>query len=276
MPSDVEMTGDPIRIQHPEPLLGDFVDYYWYLNANEAEHRRELSLPDGSIDIIFNLGNMPMRFYDTEHRLHLYKSSVLCGPHSQYFSIDAAGEGKVVGIHIKPGGLRPFMRGSMNEVHNRLLPLDLVWGSLAIELHERLLEQRQPLDMFRILDRSLPGLACSPLVRSREIEYIRMNLLSHNVHDLVEQQGMSHRWLNHKFKEEIGLTPKAMSRILRFQQALQLIHQGRAMDWAELALACGYYDQAHFCREFKAYSGITPGEYIPISGRHRNHVLASE
>lgn len=80
------------------------------------------------------------------------------------------------------------------------------------------------------------------------------------VGDLAEELGWSRRRLVARFREEIGLPPKAMARLLRFEHALELVDRGAP--WAEVAVTAGYYDQSHLINEFRAITGITPRQYV--------------
>lgn len=260
--------------QRPAQTLVEFVDYYWYMEGYRPPHSRELALPDGSIEWIFDLRGAPIRLYDRRSKLHVFQSAVLCGPHSDFFVIDTAGEAKVAGIHFKPGGLRPFVDSPLCDLLNGLLSPDDVWGGRAALLHEELLAAGGPGDMFGALERELLSLVRRPLCRSREVEFVRSRLHGCQVRQAAGQLSISHRWLNHKFKQEIGLTPKQLSRLMRFQQALQRMNGDAPASWVDIAHECGYYDQSHFIKDFQAYSGINPTEYRPIAGRHRNHAGA--
>jgi AraC-like DNA-binding protein len=77
--------------------------------------------------------------------------------------------------------------------------------------------------------------------------------------------GCSRKHLISEFRQHIGLSPKPLARILRFNRAVQVIEKSRRVAWAALAHDCGYYDQAHFIRDFHAFAGSTPGEFL----RHR-------
>lgn len=70
----------------------------------------------------------------------------------------------------------------------------------------------------------------------------------------------------------VGLTPKQYCRVRRFQQSVTAAHAAREVDWAELAVSCGYYDQAHFIHDFRAFSGLTPGAYRDVRTAFQNHV----
>ena len=73
--------------------------------------------------------------------------------------------------------------------------------------------------------------------------------------------GVSRKHLGSLFHAHVGLTPKAYARVFRFRRAVDLVQKGRRLDWARVAMACGYYDQAHFNREFREFAGMSPGEF---------------
>jgi transcriptional regulator GlxA family with amidase domain len=85
------------------------------------------------------------------------------------------------------------------------------------------------------------------------------------IDDLAFQAGFSARQLRRLFLEQVGLSPKHFCRVIRFQRSLsRLPGRGRA-DWAQVAVDCGYYDQAHFINEFRQFSGYTPGEFAALA-----------
>ncbi|MGH7718113.1 MAG: helix-turn-helix domain-containing protein [Gemmatimonadaceae bacterium] len=77
----------------------------------------------------------------------------------------------------------------------------------------------------------------------------------------VDRVGLSHRRFLDVFTAHVGVTPKVFCRIRRFQRVLQRVHEGGEVEWARVALSCDYYDQAHFIREFQAFSGVNPSTY---------------
>jgi AraC-like DNA-binding protein len=84
--------------------------------------------------------------------------------------------------------------------------------------------------------------------------------------------GYSPKGFIRRFKADVGVSPKRFCRLLRFQRALAAAHVGRAFNWGELALGCGYFDQAHFIHEFRAFSGVTPTAYSAARTAFQNHV----
>ena len=83
-----------------------------------------------------------------------------------------------------------------------------------------------------------------------------------SVGGLARELGWSHRRLIARFREQIGMPPKMLSRVLRFERVSGLLRDTPAPRLAELALDCGYYDQAHLNRDFRDFAGTTPGAYL--------------
>ena len=80
--------------------------------------------------------------------------------------------------------------------------------------------------------------------------------------ELAQEAGLSRRRFAQVFREQIGLTPKLYCRLQRFQNALKQIASGASVDWAQIALAAGYCDQAHLAHEFRVFSGLSPSTYL--------------
>ena len=89
---------------------------------------------------------------------------------------------------------------------------------------------------------------------------------------MTEQIGLSPRRFIQLFRQQVGLTPKSFCRVRRFQQALTTVHGTKQVDWTQVALDCGYYDQAHFIHDFQSFSGMTPSAYLAAATPHLNHV----
>ncbi|HEY6881503.1 MAG TPA: helix-turn-helix domain-containing protein, partial [Polyangiales bacterium] len=92
------------------------------------------------------------------------------------------------------------------------------------------------------------------------------------VRELVRETGYSHRGFNNLFAAAVGLSPKLFARVRRFEAALERIHRVGNGSLAALALAAGYSDQAHFTRDFRVFTGLTPGGYRALAPRHAFHV----
>ena len=92
------------------------------------------------------------------------------------------------------------------------------------------------------------------------------------VKEMADALGVSQKHFITRFSAQVGLSPKRFCRIRRFQAVLDAIATGAPIDWADISCACGYYDQAHFIHDFKAFSGFTPSEYLCRRREYPNHV----
>lgn len=260
------------------PPLSNFVDMFWFCEGYAPRHAKERILPTGTIELVVNLRDERMRVYDRDHidRHQSFRGSVVCGAQSRYFVIDTAQQESVIGVHFKPGGAFPFLRVPASELRDQHVSLDTLWGAAAADLRERLLEAATPGAKFRLLAQALLRQSARPLERRSAVEYalreFRRMPHMHTLASLTERISLSSRRFVQVFDEEVGLTPKLFCRILRFQKVLDLIAQGRRAGWADVALACGYFDQAHFVHDFRAFSGVNPSAYLAQRTEHRNHL----
>jgi AraC-like DNA-binding protein len=202
--------------------------------------------------------------------------SILCGVHSECFVIDTEEQADVVGVQFRPGGAFPFFGVPSSETHNLHIPLDAFWGNFAKEVRERLLGARSDTETFQILENALLARTRGTLERHPAVAFALTQFQSASsmraVGDVTECIGLSARRFVEVFQKEVGLTPKLFCRVRRFQKVLRTIRSGKGLEWTEIALSCGYYDQAHFNHDFRAFSGINPSTYVASVTPHLNHV----
>lgn len=276
MSDENSSNGNWIQTYVPRAPLSAFVDCFWHMDGYLPIHQEELAIPDGSVELIIDLREDPIRLFDKDQQELIFTHSILCGPHSEHFIIDTGRETAVIGIHFKPGGAGRFFRLPLNELYQNHVSLDTLWGVEARDLRDELLFANTPDQRFRILEAHLLSCRSVSWSRDRAIEFALAELqnLTHAqpVSTIVDQLGMSSRSFIQRFQAEVGMTPKRFQRLTRFQLAIALIGQGSSLDWADIAVACGYYDQSHFIKDFTAFSGLKPTEYHSIDKRHPNHV----
>jgi len=151
-----------------------------------------------------------------------------------------------------------------------------MWGNLACDISDRLAGAKTLQMRFEIIERALLANANRQLNRHPAVEFalnrFELPARSGSIAQVTEKVGLSSRWFIEQFKSEVGLTPKLYSRVRRFQRSLRLIETARAIDWAEIALDCGYYDQAHFIHDFQAFANTNPSDYLRSKGEHLNHL----
>jgi AraC-like DNA-binding protein len=173
-------------------------------------------------------------------------------------------------------GAYPFLKKPSGELHNQHVGLEEIWGPLAGLVREQLLAARTPEARLKILERGLWLAAGGALGRHPAVAFALNEFRStpgeRTIAEVTNQIGLSARRFIEVFHKEVGLTPKLFCRVRRFQKVLPHIQRGREIDWARIALECGYYDQAHFIHDFQAFSGINPSAYLAACTPHLNHV----
>jgi AraC-like DNA-binding protein len=262
----------------PSPPLSDFVDLFWLYEGYDVPHKRERLLPDGTVELVINLKQDRIRVYDSDHAedFHTIPGCVVSGPRSEFFVIDTESEASTIGVHFKPGGAFPFFRFPPAELSNQSVGLDCLWGAASARLRERLLQTATPQQKFRVMESCLLDELRKPLQRHPAVSFALYQFLRRpqalSVSHVVEQVGFSQRRFIEIFDNEVGLTPKLFSRVSRFQKVIRTAHAQGDVNWTQLALDCGYYDQAHFIHDFQSFAGITPSQYLERRTPHVNHV----
>lgn len=266
------------RIHIPAQPLASFIRCFWYGEEAPQPHARERLMPNGEASIVFNLRDDEMRLYEANDLRSFTSCGLagLTGPRTTCFAIDTAIEDRVIGIQFRAGGAWPFFREPACEVANQSTPLENLWGGAAAEIREQLLAAGSADAMFAVLESCLLAQLVRPLALHPAIRFARAHICRApqvaTVAGVLDRIGLSQRRFIELFREQIGLTPKAFCRVRRFQRVLETVHRRNAVDWAQVALDGGYYDQAHLIHDFQGFSGLTPAAYLARATEHLNHV----
>lgn len=260
----------------PHFPLSNFVALLWYQEEYSPNHTRERVLPDGSVELIINLSDDYLPLFDAVDPDSWSKSSsmLLYGPRSEFFVIDTSQTRAIMGIHFKPGGAFPFFKLPADELQNSIIPLEVLWKHKAGELRERLLAEVNLGQRFRILEQMLIAQLVPSVTNHTAVTFALSELMNgtKSVFQLAEHMGLSQRWLNEVFRKEVGLSPKLFHRLWRFHSLLMTLHHKTTVQWADLSLKHGYYDQAHFIHDFQTFSGLTLQAYFDQQVERPQHV----
>jgi len=265
------------RAYRPKPPVAEFVEVFWLYVGSRPAHVRERLLPMGTMELVINLREEELRVGDKGEvdRFRTYGRSLVSGVHTNYFVLDTSSRQSVMGVHFRPGGAFPFFKMPVSEFRGASVSLESIWGRSADLLREALLETDSPQEKFHTLERFLLARIAKPLERhpaaAHALAKFRQVPLADLISDVAEEVGLSQRRFIQVFTEEVGVSPKLFHRIQRFQKALRLMEK-RETGILDIALTCGFYDQAHFIKEFRAFSGLTPTAYLVQRSDHFNHV----
>lgn len=192
--------------------------------------------------------------------------SFVAGLDSGHAAVAATGASLCMQVDLTPPGAYGLFGLPMSALAGHVVSLDDVLGAAAARLRDHLDATADWSARFAILDRFVRDrLERAPAVSAPVLWAWRQLVSSHGrirIVRLADDLGWSRKHLAARFTAEIGRPPKIVARILRFERLNTLMDRAAAPDWAELAYACGYADQAHMIREFRHFAGTTPRSYL--------------
>jgi AraC-like DNA-binding protein len=263
----------------PSAPLAGFVSRLWYARAPGPDHHRQRILPTGRVQVILNLENNHLHDCPDGEPDRPVSPALVVGARSVYELVSTRDMADLIGVVFEPGGFACFVTEPVDLFTNRSVDLEAVWGASARGLRERLLEERDPLSRLCCLDQFLLARFAvrRPLSTRAGALALTLARLRHSpslatVREMARGTGLSERRFSQIFREQVGFSPKAWCRIQRFQRAVRIIHSGADVRWAELSLDCGFYDQAHFANEFRAFSGVDATTYSSLRTQWANHI----
>ena len=259
-------------VHKPSPPLGAFVEYFWSL-SDTPRHAHERILPSGTFEMVVDVSG-------TSESGRRFPGAVVSGSFSGPFDVDTRVHAGLVGVHFRPGGAARLLGVQAGEIADRHVSLEDLWGRRAGELHERLCVEGNLRRRFMLLEQTLVSgvqgsRAQRPAVTLALAELDRPGV---DVGQVAAKVGLSRRRLIEIFTQSVGLNPKRYSRVRRFQRSLALAMRMGSPPWTQLALECGYFDQAHLCRDWTEFTGLSPTKFLALRATpvKDNHVALPE
>lgn len=260
----------------PTPALASIVEYVWASQGAPA-HARECVVPTGTLELFVSVVDVEGRFHDAAGRDRRLSGAGVAGAYRRPFTFDTHENASVVGVHFRPGGAGVVLGVPPGELTDRHVDLEDIWGRRARELRERLCAATTTSQRFAILEAELVSRIDARPVHPA-VAYA-LDVLARpqaRVGDIAKAARLSQRRLIELFTASVGITPKRLGRVLRFQRATALARSA-ALDWTRVAHACGYYDQAHLIRDCRELANMTPSDLVRasvhVSERHQLAIL---
>ncbi|MDH7452192.1 helix-turn-helix domain-containing protein [Luteimonas composti] len=249
----------------PGPRLQPHVACYWALRAPAPLSLRDRTFPDGCQELIFNIGTRVLRS-DDGRAYARNPDAELVGQMTRPYDVLAEGEQLYFGVKFLPHGFAVFCREPVDSLRDQSIDLRLLFGPAFGAVHERIATARRLSVFVDEMEAWLDSRLCERRAASaayRAVDRVVAALLARpdgsGLHAACADPGIGPRRLQGAFRELVGLSPRQLRGMLRFQSCFRGLQAG--MPPAQLALACGYYDQAHFNREFRHYAGMSPGAW---------------
>jgi AraC-like DNA-binding protein len=253
----------PAAERDPAPALRPYVRRYdGFHEQTEAPIRRREG-PGADVILLLSFG-FDWRIGQATNPSQRWErqGSFVAGLHKNSVLTEHDGESYGIQVSLTPPGAHALLGIPMRELACRTVALDAVLWNRAKELTERLAGLDTWAERFELIDSVLVSRLSDVQPPSPSIVWAWRRLMQTQgcvpIGELTAELGWSRKRLAARFHEQVGLTPKSLARILRFERAKALLARDDRLDLARLALECGYYDQAHLSHEFRRISGTTP------------------
>jgi AraC-like DNA-binding protein len=260
----------------PAPPLDGLVDDIYCLSG-VPRHRRLNVPPMPSAHLFINMGG-PVRLYGADPAVPpvVLEDGWFMGMRTRRFVIEFPSPVRLVGVHFKPWGLSPFVDVPSAELRDRCVPVDGVWSRSVNRIRSRIAAVRSIGGALQVVEDELRSrLVAAPSHGLRLVAQAGGRVEAAwgrvSIGTLTEHAGVSGNHLAAQFKFHTGLGPKRVARIYRFARLILSVDTRRRVDWSELAGSAGFFDQAHFSKEFKEFTGLTPTAYMALRRQHPAH-----
>lgn len=248
----------------PHQDLVSLIKCYWILESPKEENpQRQTIVPDGCMEMIFHYGDLYKQYMDNGDGIVQPRSCVF-GQLTQPLEIEPTGITGIFSVRFHHDGFIPFATIPIKEMDNKAVSLEKLFGKDGIELEKKVLSsetiEEKIVAVESFLLQRLNTETIDKIVQSTVDTLLTANGQI-SVNELSKQININRRQLERKFSSAIGLSPKQLSKTIRLQNALKLLLNKEFTSLTALAYEGEYYDQAHFIKDFKEFTGLTPKEF---------------
>lgn len=232
------------------------------MDCNEATDTRQVHvLPDACVELFISYTEVPVAIIDQQ----LHQKSMVSSRMSTPTAVQMRKGSGCIAVCFKAGLAYPFFKHSMDILSNASLALDEVWGYPIAELEEQLAKLNDNFARVAIVQQYLLQQLhhCrQDLALTRCLELIAQSPTEISLAKLYQITGYGQRHLARKFNQYIGLSPKEYLKVNRFIASLKQLINYPQIPLTQIAYKSGYFDQAHFIRDYQTYAGYTPREIV--------------
>lgn len=261
---------EEFRVIQPSSLLAPYVKHYWLLKTCGDSPMLARTVPTGMMSMIFHRGERLL----SVHENTLHPRSFLNGQEKTFADLQYDGQVNMISVVFRPVGVSAFFNLPINKVAGLRLTAGDMEDKELLELENSLTSTENDtlciLLIEQFLLKRLTHIAEHNLKRI-ETTVRLINSGEMDISRLAEAACLSTRQFSRIFSEYIGTNPKDFTQTVRFQRALDILENDRQTSLTTLAYRCGYFDQSHMIKEFKALSGYTPGQYLAACPPHSDY-----
>ena len=251
------------QVYTPLPELQPFVKCFWTLTDDDVIKSpvRQRVLPDGCMEMIFHYADLYQQYFEDGSSI-IQPRSFVFGQITTYIEIAPTGITGLVAARFLPDGLKPFLDIPVSSLANKAVAITDVFGEKGKLLEENVIASTDNDERIKLIESFLLSCLADPqTINTITKDCIDIIFKSQGQLDVVELAGklkINRRNMERKFTAAIGMSPKQLSRVVRLQATLKMLDQKNFSSLTSLAYENGYYDQAHFIKDFKEFAGMSP------------------
>ncbi len=251
----------------PHRDLSHCVKCVWILENDDAAKTPAFDtvLPDACAELIIHYGDA-YRIKKKEG-IVIQPKAFLFGPTTKHIEIGPTGRTGLISVRFYPAGLASIVSIPVNRLTNNFFSLERLFGQAGVTLEAQVLKATTMLSRKRILEKFLRTRLDrrkneDPILPFKLTDLIANSPEPISVDEFSKLLNVGRRHLERKFIAQVGMTPKMLIKIVRFQNVFRIVKQHTLTSLAELTQRAGYYDHSHFIRNFKEFAGVSPKEYF--------------
>jgi AraC-like DNA-binding protein len=253
------------QIFEPNGDLAAFVKCYWTLESpKEKTPEKNTIVPDGCMKMIFHYG-APYKHHPENGNSILLPRCFVIGQLTGPYEVEPTGETGTFFVCFHPHGFLPFATFPIREMENTAVPLEKLFGKDGEEIEQRILHASTTSERINLIETFLFNRLTDTETVDQIVKSTIETILTANgqlsVDELSRKNNVNRRQLVRKFSSSIGLSPKQLSKTIRLQATLKMLLTRKITSLTDLAYESEYYDQAHFIKDFKEFTGLTPKEF---------------
>jgi AraC-like DNA-binding protein len=243
------------------------------MSMRDMEPQRQRILPNGCAHLVVSLSRNYLTDCSDDGVERRTAPGLMAGQRSVYEMVSSADLVDLAGAHFVPGAVASWLGDRADLISNRSLSLDEVWPGYTDRLRSRMWEGRSAEDRLQILEQCLAELLKAagsrrelrphPAVAFALEQLGRAPRMS--IAEMARRSGWSERRFSQIFREQIGFPPKVWLRLQRLQRVVAKVEAATEVPWADIAVECGFYDQAHLANEFRSFSGTDLTTYTSMT-----------
>jgi AraC-like DNA-binding protein len=253
------------QIFEPHQDLALLVKCYWTLESpKEKTPSKNTIVPDGCMKLIFHYGDLYKHHTAIGSSIDLPRC-FLIGQLTRPYIVEPTGETGTFFVCFHPNGFLPFATFPIKEMENTAVPLDKLFEKDGQEIEQKILNANTTSERINLIETFLFNQLTDTETVDHLVKSTVETILTANgqlsVGELSKQNNINRRQLVRKFSSAIGLSPKQLSKTVRLQATLKTLLTKEVTSLTDLAYENEYFDQAHFIKDFKEFTGLTPKEF---------------